>query len=122
MPGTMTETFRLHCGDVLVGRITNAFVSDDTWFGICEVGCAPGQSPRGDRVLQFIAFSTRWHARLECNSSSPLNASGFDEFSDLIAAGEWSVTNDEGDTCSRIVDAPVFYGRREITWRLAGDV
>jgi hypothetical protein len=114
----MATVLRLYYGDLLVGRITDAFASDDTWFGICELVLNRGSGPREDRVLQFIQFSEEWHARLKASPLNPPDAFEFRQFSELTATGVWNVRPDNGDVASEI-DAPVFPGGGEVTWRLA---
>jgi hypothetical protein len=104
---------KLLYGEVVVGTIDGAFVSDGSWFGDFL------QEPviDGDRVIirvaEFIEFCKEWHERLAAGADA--DASEFEQFADLLSSGSWHMRAIDGSDRA-IVEAPVFIGN-EITWR-----
>jgi hypothetical protein len=110
---TIGSMMKLLYGEVVVGTIDGAFVSDGTWFG----DFSPEPLTDGDRVnirvSEFIEFCRKWHERLAAGADA--DASEFEQFSDLLTSGSWHVRAIDGSD-QAIVEAPVFIGS-EITWR-----
>jgi hypothetical protein len=103
----------LRYGALVVGEITDAQPSDNTWFGRFRLIDAEESSTTGKRVRAFIGFSEAWHVRLRAGRDA--EASEFDSIDDLLTSGLW-VTETTGGTVSEIDAAPVFV-HGEITWR-----
>jgi hypothetical protein len=117
MPLAKSESFLLRFRQTLIGHISNANCSDDTWHGsfkpVKEVNCDPVSS----RVASFIKFCGEWNDRFEINTQNPPDANEFDQFSDVVSPGSWSVESDCGRVMG-IFDAPFFFSDGSITWRL----
>ena len=53
---TPIRDLTLWCGPALVGKVKNAFYSDETWYGICERAIELNSSPLAPRIVEFIEF------------------------------------------------------------------
>jgi hypothetical protein len=108
--------FKLKYGDIELGDIENAFVSDETWYGEFHLSLLNGRKDIECRLLEFITFCKEWHTR-QCKGQEP-DSSEFDSFSDILSSGLWvavPATPSDG-TIHEISEAPVF-DDNEISWR-----
>jgi hypothetical protein len=106
----------LHYGSVAVGRVTDPFWSDDTWFGVFQAAPIADDAPTLDlHIRAFISFYRDWHARLESGLNP--SATEFDTFSDLLTSGQWHAISVDG-LIHRINEAPAFVGDQG-PWRPA---
>jgi hypothetical protein len=107
-----SDDLNLWYGDVLVGRVRDAFLSDGTWFGSLELAIRPdgGELPR--RLLEFIRFCEDWNERVRDDSA---DVAEFAAYSDLVGSRLWATTDSAGRR-TRIAEAPVFFAGDEVTW------
>jgi hypothetical protein len=118
---TSAAELTLWHGDVLLGTIRDAFVDDDTWFGVFAQVDGPYDNEALCRPVAFIAFCRNWNEREEASNergSPPPDAAEFDQYDDLINSPFWSVRG-EAEQVKRVSGAPVFFEGGEISWRMA---
>jgi hypothetical protein len=109
---------RLYFGDTHVADIQNVFCHAETWFGVYEPVIQPVTGGLECRILKFVEFSKDRNKRTEEQSMTPPSASEFDQFNDLISSDCWSVVAADR-TRSKILEAPLFIGGGELSWRVA---
>lgn len=100
----------------VVGQITDVFFSDHTWFGSFHSSVAKDGQRVTARVIQFIEFCRDWNSRVESNPHDPPDPAEFDQYSDLLKSGLWSVKSAQGDVW-QINEAPVFSRDGDVSWR-----
>jgi hypothetical protein len=100
-------------GSLNVGRIEDAFCSDDTWYGRFEATIKSSDGPLAERLLEFICFCEEWHQRLAAPSTDPCE---FDHYSDVIKSGLWETQAETGENW-QIAEAPLFLLGGDVTWR-----
>jgi hypothetical protein len=108
--------FKLKYGDIELGDIAEAFVSDETWYGTFHLYHVKKCSDMECRLIEFITFCKDWHNRL--GTGKEYDASEFDSYKDILSSGLWAaipVTLSDG-TVHQIYEAPVFV-EDEISWR-----
>jgi len=103
--------------NVLIGQVTDTYYSDRTWWGILKRIAHPSDGELAHRVLSFIDFCEDWNERTGKNPADPPSAAEFDQYSDVLKSGLWSIRNAEGER-NRIGTAPLFYAGGEFCWRL----
>lgn len=111
-----SSNMTLWYGNVLIGRISDTFFSDDTWYGILERLVHPDDGEFSHRLVSFIDFCKDWNERILNDPADPPDASEFDQYSDILKSGLWVVRDSAGET-TRIAEAPVFFNRGDISWR-----
>lgn len=102
---------------VLIGRITDAYYSDWTWWGILKRDAQPIDGELAYRLLSFIDFCEDWNERTKKNPTDPPSAAEFDRYADLLKSGLWFVRNSEGRQ-QQIDTAPLFHAGGEFCWRV----
>jgi hypothetical protein len=112
------KDFTLHYCSELVGYITNAFVSDETWSGIFQPVIGKATTASLERALKYIAFCEKWNAEIRDSQDHAADASGFDDFADVISSKQWTVALKNGESAGTIEDAPVFFPEAEVSFRL----
>jgi hypothetical protein len=116
-PNTPTNR-DLWYGDILVGRISDLFYSESTWFGVFHLLAKPEAGELARRVVNFVLFCEAWNERLKNSNETggpPPEAAEFDDFSDIINSRSWTVRAPDGETAA-IVEAPVFLRGGDVTW------
>jgi len=111
-----TETnLNLWYATILVGRIRNAFTSENTWYGDFELTVDPGSGTLAARLVEFIDVSTTFYDSDPNAPDAPDPVAEFDRFSDLVYSGSWHVETPSGQKRS-ILGAPAFFDQIEISW------
>jgi len=108
--------FNLLYEKLKIGRIENAFCSDDTWFGTVKLMTEPSCRDLSDRILAYVNFSEDWNQRLRTGSSTA-DPVEFEQYADLIKSSAWIVESDAGERF-QVLGAPVFFAGGELSWRL----
>jgi hypothetical protein len=111
----VSRTCELHCGNLLVAIVHEPFESGSTWFGSVRVTLQAGDGAHAARVLQFIAFTIDWHARVERDPAHPPDPEEFDRFTDLVDSGVWFTRWPDGHE-EPIGQAPAFAPGGEVSW------
>jgi hypothetical protein len=100
----------------VIGHITDVFFLDDTWFGSFRTDVRNCEQDMPERVMRFIEFCQDWNNRVESNPNEPPDPSEFDQYSDLLKSGLWSVKSAQGDVW-HVAEAPVFSRDGDVSWR-----
>jgi hypothetical protein len=108
-------THRLSYGSLLIGRITDVFVHQGTWFGRFEIALDPTADALARRFVDFIEFCRNWHERLDKPPTQQPDADEFDAYSDVIESGLWTVESAGGEI-HQVEHAPVFSGVEDVSW------
>ena len=106
--------FNLFYGSLAVGRIKKAFCSDETWHGVFEPQLQPTDGLLAKRVVGYITFTMEWNERVR--NSTPAEPTEFDRFEDIVKSSLWATITTTG-VKDAIVDAPIFFGGGDVTWR-----
>ena len=108
----------LYYGPTYVGRVDDVVEHQGTFLGQFQLETNRETDDETDRLFAFIDFCGGWFDAQP--TSSPPDASDFDQFADLIGDGIWTIL-DESKHQSVIADAPMFNGGRrgELSWVLA---
>jgi hypothetical protein len=107
-------SLELRYGDVVVGEISEPFLSDDTGYGRFHPRPVSAHDPLGRRVREFITFCEGWHARLKAGADP--DASEFDAYREVWDSSSWHTVASDGSV--NRIGGPVFVGG-EVTWRPA---
>lgn len=99
-----------------IGEVSDAFFSDQTWYGEFVADPSLAAHPVGKRVLEFKDFCEDWNKREIDNSDAPPDAAEFDRFHDLTESNEWFLKNEEDAAVYHII-APVFFSEGEFSSR-----
>jgi hypothetical protein len=100
----------------VIGRISDVFFSDETWFGSFHASPEGGENKLVERITRFIDFCQDWNYRVESNPNDPPDASEFEKYSDVLKSGLWCVKSPQGNVW-QITEAPVFSRNGEVSWR-----
>ena len=103
---------QLWFGAIPVGRLSDVFSSDGTWYATVDIAIREPAGERERELLGYVAFCVDWNER-QCDADPP-GADEFDRYADLIEGG-WYVTLDDGQRMD-IDEAPVFFTGGEVTW------
>ena len=110
-----TQDLTLLYGSLVVGRISKAFCSDATWYGLHRPLIEIKDGVLAHRLLDYINFSQDWNERLRKGLAA--DPAEFEHYADVIKSGLWSTDTTDGHRSS-IIDAPVFFAGDEISWRI----
>jgi hypothetical protein len=100
-------------GSLCIGRITDPFCDQGTWFGKFEPASNLEDSDCGKKILEFIAFCKDWNERAA--ETAGANALEFDRFGAIVCGGFWA-TETSAATRSQICDAPNFFAGDDVSW------
>jgi len=110
----MRLEFNLLYGDLVVGRIHEAFCADDTWYGQFESVIRREQGDLSRRLLDYVQFCEQWNERAGNGLAADLGE--FERYRDVIDSGFWLLKTGSGKV-SQIEHAPIFFLGGDISWR-----
>jgi len=111
----MASILKLYYGNSEIGTIRNSFCSDNTWYGMFELGVSGQDGELGRHISQYVKFVEDWNERVHRNE--PADPSEFDQYPNFADSKLWS-TRDEQGNVTHITDGPVFFVGGELSWRI----
>ena len=113
-------TLTLWYGDLIVGYVRNAIVSDDTWYGVFEPHPKLKTTELGCRVADYMYFCQQWNEALRTDTGSS-HPSDFEAFADIVSEGLWKTELESSAAPLLIEQAPVFFVGGEVSFRLVNE-
>jgi hypothetical protein len=77
-------------GDLLVADLHDVFPHQGTWFAVYELRIRPGDGPRQDQLLSYIAFCKNFHRRIADGQDHDF--AEFDAFGPIPDTSSWKVS------------------------------
>jgi hypothetical protein len=111
-----SNTRCLYYGEHLIGRVKDAFCTDDTWYGILDKGLELSDD-LARKLATFMTFCEDWNERAR---ESQADVREFEPYEELLKSGVWKITDEYGDP-SVLSEAPAFFSGGEVAWRQGGD-